>query len=189
MSVFQQVNTAFSQLTDYICSGVKGGASMRIHLCKRLPNYQSWFSTSLNFLIGLPFWLPLITRFHISLMLWRDMSTCTGSYIHADREGHAGSLWHPRTAEHLIFCLSWLRFCLGKLGSDTTLWSLSGALMPLFDAGDGESFLTDVVILSCSIHTLQRNRRSSWRKTRASPSCKWTTGESSRRLHAVDFRS
>lgn len=91
LSVFHRVNVTYSPFTDYICSGVKGGPSTRIYLCKRLPNYQSWFSTSLNFLIGLPFWLPLITRFHIPLMIGRvgahmDVHALTHTYrIHPDR--------------------------------------------------------------------------------------------------------
>lgn len=92
-------------LTDYICSRVKGGPSTRIYLCKRLPNYQSWFSTSLNFLIGLPFWLPLITRFHIPLMIGGRVGTfmCTRSHIltvYIQIGRHTGSYWHLRTNEH-----------------------------------------------------------------------------------------
>lgn len=83
LSVFHQVNITYSPLTDYICSRVKGGPSTRIYLCKRLPNYQSWFSTSLNFLIGLPFWLPLITRFHIPLMIGgREARECAHTHTH-----------------------------------------------------------------------------------------------------------
>lgn len=80
-------------------------------MCKRLPNYQSWFSTSLNFLIGLPFWLPLITRFHIPLMIEgeRHVSVHILSHtynIHPDRHTHIDTYAPMSMSTRLIFYLS-----------------------------------------------------------------------------------
>lgn len=117
LSVFHRVNVTYSPHTDYICSRVKGGPLTRIYLCKRLPNYQSWFSTSLNFLIGLPFWLPLITRFHIPLMIgWERhvnvhahththiLTVYIQTYTQAHTDTYAPMSMSMST--HLIFCLS-----------------------------------------------------------------------------------
>ena len=111
LSAFHRVNVTYSPLTDYICSRVKGGPSTRIYLCKRLPNYQSWFSTSLNFLIGLPFWLPLITRFHIPLMMerGRERNVHTRSHmltVYIRRRAHTDTYAPLSMSTRLIFYLS-----------------------------------------------------------------------------------
>ena len=201
LSVFHRVNATYSPLTDYICSEVKGGPSMRIYLCKRLPNYQSWFSTSLNFLIGLPFWLPLITRFHIPLMnggvLMCTCSLTLALYI----QKYAQARWHLRTNKHvhtshfLPLITVWDFVCVTVKPTPCNVsFSAKRHIKPFSKKQEASLnnlwsayFFIHVVFPFCSIPTHQKNRRNSWRKTRASPSYKWTTGKSFQSLHAVDF--
>lgn len=86
---------------------VKGGPLTRIYLCKRLPNYQSWFSTSLNFLIGLPFWLPLITRFHIPLMIGgRHINARTLRRTHSIHPAQRSDTYAPVSSTLSLFSVA-----------------------------------------------------------------------------------
>ena len=57
------------------------------------------------------------------------MLTCTGSNVQADRGRDTRAHGDTHAPLNIIWSLSWLRFCVAELCSDTRLWSLNEVVL------------------------------------------------------------